>query len=115
MGRVGERVMGKEVEFSGHETLDSRLFGRFMQTALVIGRTNATLKHVSLRGQKLLVVQPLLADGQTADGYPLLVVDALGAGPGETVIITSDGRGARELLGTDVTPVRWSTLGIKDE
>jgi len=85
-----------------------------MQTALVIGRTNATLKHQSLRGQKLLVTQPLMADGKP-DGYPLLVVDALGAGPGETVIITSDGRGARELLRTESTPVRWSTLGIKDE
>ena len=85
-----------------------------MQNALVIGRTNATLKHQSLRGQKLLVAQPLMADG-TPDGYPLLVVDALGAGPGETIIITSDGRGARELLGAESTPVRWSTLGIKDE
>ncbi len=86
-----------------------------MQTALVIGRTDATLKHESLDGQKLLIVQPLMADARTADGFPLLVVDRLGAGPGETVIITSDGRGARELLGTDVTPVRWTTLGIKDE
>ena len=85
-----------------------------MQNALVIGRTNATLKHQSLRGQKLLVAQPLMADG-APDGYPLLVVDGLGAGPGETIIITSDGRGARELLGVESTPVRWSTLGIKDE
>ena len=53
----------------------------------------------SLRGQKLLLVQPQLADGRRPDGPPLLVVDALGAGMGETVMITSDGRGARELLG----------------
>ncbi len=86
-----------------------------MLTALVIGRTNATLKHESLRGQKILVVQPLMIDGRTADGYPLLVVDQLGAGPGETVVITSDGRGAREVLQSDTTPVRWTTLGIKDE
>jgi microcompartment protein CcmK/EutM len=79
-----------------------------MQAALVIGRTTATIKHASLRGFKLLIVQPLMADS-------LLVVDGLGAGPGETVIITSDGRGARELLGSDATPVRWTTLGIKDE
>ncbi len=85
-----------------------------MQTALVIGRTTATIKHVSLRGRKLLIVQPLMADARTPDGHPLLVVDALGAGLGETVIITSDGRAARELLGSDLTPVRWTTLGIKD-
>ncbi len=86
-----------------------------MQTALVIGRTTATLKHESLRGCKLLIVQPLMADGRTGDGHPLIVIDVLGAGVGETVMITSDGRGARELLKNDFTPVRWTTLGIKDE
>jgi ethanolamine utilization protein EutN len=86
-----------------------------MQTALVIGRANATLKHASLGGRKLLLVQPLMADQQRPDGYPLLVVDGVGAGPGETVIITSDGRGAREMLGAENTPVRWTTLGIEDE
>ncbi len=86
-----------------------------MQTALVIGRATATIKHASLRGHKLLIVQPLMADARSPDGYPLLVVDAMGAGLGETVLITSDGRGARELLGTDVTPVRWTTIGIQDE
>ena len=86
-----------------------------MQAALVIGRTTATIKHASMRGYKLLIVQPLMADSHTSDGYPLLVIDGLGAGLGETVIITSDGRGARELLHSDATPVRWTTLGIKDE
>jgi len=86
-----------------------------MQTALVIGRADATLKHESLRGRKLLLVQPLRADQRTPDGHPVLVVDEMGAGPGETVIISSDGRGARELLGTNQTPVRWTTLGIEDE
>lgn len=86
-----------------------------MQSARVIGRADATIKHESLNGQKMLFVQPLMADRATRDGYPLLVVDKIGAGPGETVLITSDGRGARELLGTDNTPVRWTTLGIEDE
>jgi ethanolamine utilization protein EutN len=86
-----------------------------MQPARVIGRADATIKHESLRGRKMLVVQPLMADRSTPDGYPLLVVDETGAGLGETVVITSDGRGARELLATDKTPVRWTTLGIEDE
>ncbi len=85
-----------------------------MQAARVIGRANATVKHPSLCGWKLLVVQPLLADGRSPDGHPLLVVDALGAGPGELVMVTSDGRGAREMLQSDKTPVRWTTLGIID-
>ena len=30
-------------------------------------------------------------------------------------MITSDGIGARELLGSQQSPVRWSVLGIRDE
>jgi ethanolamine utilization protein EutN len=85
-----------------------------MQQALVIGTATATLKHSSLVGRKLLLVQPRLADGRTVDGDPLLAVDGVGAGCGETVIITSDGRGARHMLGTDITPVRWTIIGIRD-
>ena len=84
-----------------------------MQTALVIGTATSTVKHSSMEGHKLLVVQPQMADGGP-DGGPVLVVDGLGAGTGETVIITSDGRGARELLGVQATPVRWTTVGIQD-
>lgn len=66
-----------------------------------------------MEGCKLLVVQPRLVDGKP-DGGPLVVVDAMGVGVGETVLITSDGRHARQLLGVDATPVRWTTIGIQD-
>jgi ethanolamine utilization protein EutN len=42
----------------------------------------ATVKHPSMAGWKLLIVQPYGPDGQTPDGDPVLVVDALGAGIG---------------------------------
>ena len=80
----------------------------------VIGRAVATLKHASMDGTKLLLVQPQLADGVTPDGEPVLAVDCVGAGRGETVMMTSDGRHAREVLRTDVTPVRWTIIGIRD-
>jgi len=67
-----------------------------------------------MAGVKLLVVQALLADGRTPDGEPILAADRLGAGRGETVIISSDGRFTRELLKDDTTPVRWSVIGIKN-
>ena len=54
-----------------------------------------------MEGWKLLVVQPLMADGRTPDGDPLLAVDRLGAGRGRAVMITSDGKGTRELLKSD--------------
>jgi microcompartment protein CcmK/EutM len=85
-----------------------------MQLALVVGTTTATQKHPSLRGQKLLVVQPQMSDGEAPDGDPLIAVDGVGAGTGQYVIITSDGRGARALLGVEKTPVRWTIVGIRD-
>ena len=85
-----------------------------MLAGRVIGTATSTVKHPSMKGWKLLVVQPLAADGRSPDGDPLLAVDRLGAGRGETVIVSSDGRGTRELLQSDNTPVRWSVLGICD-
>jgi ethanolamine utilization protein EutN len=80
----------------------------------VIGNATATVRHPSMRGWKLLVVQALGPDGKTPDGDPFLAVDSLGAGIGETVIVSSDGKGTREMLGSDNSPVRWLTLGIVD-
>ncbi len=85
-----------------------------MQLGLVVGTAVATVKHSTMQGCKLLVIQPRLADGKTPDGDPVLAVDGVGAGRGETVIITSDGRHARELLNADATPVRWTVIGIRD-
>jgi ethanolamine utilization protein EutN len=81
----------------------------------VMGNATATIKHPSLEGRKLLLVMALQADGRTIEGDPILVVDSLGAGRGETVMITSDGIGARELVGDKTSPVRWTVLGIRDE
>ena len=53
-------------------------------------------------------------DDGKEDGAPQLVLDHLGAGRGDTVIISSDGKSARELVGTDQTPVRWTIMGIID-
>lgn len=80
----------------------------------VIGSATATVRHPSMRGWKLLLVQPLSPDGRGPDGDPFLAVDSLGAGTGEVVIVSSDGKGTREMLKADNTPVRWMTLGIVD-
>jgi ethanolamine utilization protein EutN len=85
-----------------------------MQNGLVIGTATATVKHPSMAGSKLLVVQFLAADGRSPDGEPVLAVDRLGAGIGETVMLSSDGKGTRELLGSETTPVRWSVMAIPD-
>lgn len=61
----------------------------------------------------MLLAQPLTRDGKP-DGAPQLVLDHLGAGRGDKVIVSSDGKSARELVGTDQTPVRWTIMGIVD-
>lgn len=86
-----------------------------MQLARVLGSATATLKHASLKGRKLLVMQPLMADGRTADGDPLIVIDVVGAGRGETALIVNDGKTAVELTGDPTSPVQWTTLGIQDQ
>jgi ethanolamine utilization protein EutN len=85
-----------------------------MQLATVIGHATSTIKHPSMTGLRLVLVQPLGATRQP-EADPLLVVDKLGSSPGHTVIIDSDGKGARELVGDEKTPVRWFVVGLVDE
>ena len=85
-----------------------------MQLASVLGHATSTIKHPTLAGWKLLVVQPLDAGGG-ADGTPVLAIDDLGARRGDRVVLTSDGKGVRDLMKSDNTPVRWAVIGITDE
>jgi ethanolamine utilization protein EutN len=86
-----------------------------MHLARIIGTATATVKHPSLAGARLLVGQPLMADRKTPDGDPQLVIDALSAAAGDLVVITSDGRMLRDILKSDTTPARWSTIALLDE
>lgn len=84
-----------------------------MQLALVQGRATATVKHASLQKQRLLIVVPLGSDRKPA-GDPVIAVDQLGAGNNDTVIISSDGLGLRQVLNSNNSPARWWVLGIVD-
>ncbi len=85
-----------------------------MYLGRVVVSATSTIKHPSMEGAKLLLVMALQVDGRSIEGDPILVVDTLGAGRGEMVMITSDGIGTRQLLGSETSPVRWSVLGIPD-
>jgi ethanolamine utilization protein EutN len=85
-----------------------------MQLARIIGTATATVKHLSLTGTTLHVVQPLMADGRSPDGDPQLAIDMVSAGVGDVVMITSDGRLLRERLKSGTTPARWSTVALID-
>ena len=85
-----------------------------MQLAMILGHATATVKHDSIEGSRMAIAQPVKADGTSPDGDPVIVVDQLGSARGDTVMITSDGEMVREALASKTTPVRWSTLGIRD-
>ncbi len=83
-----------------------------MQFGRVLGSAVSTVKHATLRGERLLVVQPITAGGGD-DGDPVLAFDRMGAARGDRVIMTNDGMAMQELLGK-TTPGRWSVLGLPD-
>lgn len=78
----------------------------------VIGTVWATRKDETLRNFKLQFVQPLTANRENA-GSPIVAVDTVGAGPGETVFYIT----AREAvipLPVETAPVDASIVGIVD-
>ena len=85
-----------------------------MQLAEVLGHATSTVKHPTLSGWRLLVVQPLNAQGGE-DGEPLVALDNLGCGRHSRAVISSDGKAARAMVGADNSPARWIVIGIVDE
>jgi len=83
-----------------------------MQLARVIGKVVATRKDERLVGIKLLVVQPLTAEGQPA-GRPLVAVDTVGAGTGEHVFFVR-GKEASFPFYPVEPPVDAGIVGIVD-
>jgi ethanolamine utilization protein EutN len=85
-----------------------------MQMGRVVGHATSTVKHPTLNGWRLLIVQMLTMDGQP-DGEPVLAIDHLGAAQGTRVIATTDAALVRELTGAKNSPIRWSVMGLADE
>lgn len=84
-----------------------------MQLARVVGQAVATVKHPSMTGWRLLLLQMLTAEGKE-DGEPVLAIDNLGAGNGDYVVASSEGGAARQMMGSKTSPVRWLVMGICD-
>ena len=83
-----------------------------MQIGIVVGQGIATVKHPSLVGWRLLLVQPMTSD-EKEDGEPLLAIDKLGAGMGSRVLLSNDGA-ARGRWWARNSPVRWMVVGMCD-
>ena len=82
-----------------------------MMLACVIGNVVCTIKDPGLEGRKLLLIQPLTRDGKPK-GRPLVGIDSIGAGFGETVYWC---RGKEASLAfTGEVPSDCSIVGIVD-
>jgi len=80
-----------------------------MRIATIKGHVTSTMKHKSLDGWRLLIAIP-----ENPDIAPQIVLDALGAGIGQKVMISSDGSEARKIVKDERSPARWTVMGIID-
>ena len=79
----------------------------------VIGDVVATQKAPSHEGRKILVVQPLNLDGSDR-GNPMLALDAVDAGAGERVLLSTEGFSAMTAVGRPNSPIDAAVIGIID-
>jgi microcompartment protein CcmK/EutM len=85
-----------------------------MRLARVVGQVVSTQKNPKLNGAKLLLVQPVTADGDSA-GTVVLAVDAVQAGVGDTVLLVIEGRAAVSALRRRGAPVDAAVVGVVDQ
>lgn len=79
----------------------------------VVGTVVTTISHAHYKNRRLLVVQPLLADGEQAD-EDFIALDNSYAGIGDTVLVNREGNGARQVLSNPDACVISVIVGIVD-
>jgi ethanolamine utilization protein EutN len=84
-----------------------------MLIARVIGDVVASQKVPSHEGRKILVVQPLGLDGSDR-GEAVLALDAVGAGVGERVLLSTEGFSAMTAVGRPNSPIDAAVIGVID-
>ena len=82
-----------------------------MQKGIIVGNVVSTRKQESLVGSKFMEVQ-LIKNNVKMDEY-IIAVDSVGAGIGETVLLTV-GSPARLALNNKTAPVDAVIVGIVD-
>ena len=83
-----------------------------MRIARVTGLVVSTMKHESLVGSKLLIVQETDLAGRP-EGAPMVAVDAVDAGEGDLVLV-AQGSAARQTELTENRPVDNVIMAIID-
>lgn len=79
----------------------------------VVGELVATHKHPSHEGCKILLVQPLNLDGSKR-GEAVVAMDAVDAGVGDQVLVTTEGFSAMTSVGRPQSPIDMAVIGFID-
>ena len=77
----------------------------------VVGKAVSTMKHRSLEGHRLLLVEPI----QAASLDPVLALDGVGASAGDVVVMSSDGIYTRQMVDDNTSPARWTVMCVADD
>jgi microcompartment protein CcmK/EutM len=84
-----------------------------MILAKVVGTVVTTISHPHYKGRRLLVVCPLVMEGESQE-EDFLALDNTHAGIGDTVLINREGNGARQALKNPDAAVISVIVGIVD-
>jgi ethanolamine utilization protein EutN len=86
-----------------------------MRLCRVVGNVVSTVKHAQYQGERLMLVQPMDHAGHD-QGTAFLAIDTVQSGPGDEVLVMSEGNGVRQILGRgDEVPIRSLIVGIVDQ
>lgn len=83
-----------------------------MNLGKVVGSVVSTRKEPSMNGLRLMLVRHLDEQGKET-GSQVVAVDAVGAGPGEVVLVAT-GSSARQTVATDKKPCDAVIMAIVD-
>ncbi len=84
-----------------------------MMLGKVVGTVVTTISHKDYKNRRLLVVQPLIVDGEKPD-EDFIALDNTQAGIGDTVLVNREGNGARQALKNPDACVISVIVGIVD-
>jgi ethanolamine utilization protein EutN len=79
----------------------------------VVGTVVTTISHPDYKNRRLLVVQPLVLEGESSD-EDFIALDNSQAGIGDTVLVNREGNGARQVLRNPDACVISVIVGIVD-
>jgi ethanolamine utilization protein EutN len=79
----------------------------------VVGTVVTTISHRDYKNRRLLVVQPLVMEGESFD-EDFIALDNTHAGIGDTVLVNREGNGARQALKNPDACIISVIVGIVD-